>query len=313
MAELTGRILFTSGQAGDTDLWCLDLDTTSLRQLTVGRACNAKGRWSPDGTHVVYVSNEAGPRDLWLMAADGTHHERLTDDGRWHDHPDWSPDGSHIVCTSNREGAEDNEIWTLELRTGKWVRLTECAASDSYPAWAPAGRRIAFTSSRSGNQDVWLFDLVTKDLRQLTDAPGPDFGPAWSPDGTRIAFVAARVASCRDSVRTHPDLDVWVMNADGTRERQVTTSQGTDRCVTWSPDGSCLLYTASKPGGTAERLMTVSPDGAGAAPVAYERGPLEAEIGAEPVGLFSLLPAGIVRRCYPDAYFGTETYPHWIR
>ena len=44
MAELGGRILFTSGKDSDTDLWCLDLGAQALRQLTAGSWRNWKGR-----------------------------------------------------------------------------------------------------------------------------------------------------------------------------------------------------------------------------------------------------------------------------
>jgi hypothetical protein len=46
------------------------------------------------------------------------------------------------------------------------------------------------------------------------------------------------------------------------------------------------------------------------------RAPLEKEIDVAPVigvALFSFFPESIVRRFYPDSYFGTETYPHWAR
>jgi hypothetical protein len=45
----------------------------------------------------------------------------------------------------------------------------------------------------------------------------------------------------------------------------------------------------------------------------FDRSPLEQEIDAKPqcVGLFCLLPEGIIRKTYPDTYFGTERYPDW--
>src|SRR5262245_24596134 len=115
MEQLAGRVVFTSGRDGDTDLWRLDLASGTLRQLTFGNWRNWKGRWSPDGKRIVYVSTKLGPSDLWLMDADGDNATRLTKDGRWYDRPAWSPDGSRIACGSNREGSEDNEIWVLTL------------------------------------------------------------------------------------------------------------------------------------------------------------------------------------------------------
>ncbi len=315
MAELSGRIVFTSGDTSDTDLWCLDLAGKELRQLTSGNWRNAKGRCSPDGQRIVYVSNKLGPSDLWLVDADGRNAKRLTSDNRWYDHPDWSPDGRRIVCCSNREGVDNNEIWILTVQDGSWERVTECEAADSYPAWSPDGQRIAFSSARSGSEDVWVLELSSRRLTRLTDAPGRDFALAWSPDGTRVAFVADRAVTWRDRLQGEPDLDVWLMNADGSAQHRLTANQGTDRCVSWSPDGTHLIYSAAKLGDCGERLWGLAVGHGKPAAIEMDREPLEAEIGAHPVGfgLFSLLPERIIRMSYPDSYFGTETYPHWVR
>ena len=315
MAELGGRILFTSGKDSDTDLWCLDLGAQALRQLTAGSWRNWKGRWSPDGKQIVYVSGKLGPSDLWLMDASGDNAKRPTKDDRWYDHPAWSPDGRRIVCGSNREGSQDNEIWILTLADGSWTRLTESPASDFYPHWSPDGTRIAFSSSRGGSDDVWVIDLRSRQTTRLTDTPGRDFAPAWSPDGTRIAFVADRADSWRDRLLGDPDLDVWLMNADGSAQHRMTTNEGTDRCVAWSPDGTHVVYSSARPGDCGERLRVMRADGGAPAALPLDRRPLEREIGVRVsgIGLFGLLPESVLRRFYPDSHFGTETYPDWTR
>ena len=314
MDQLSGRILFTSGKDADTDLWGLDVARQTLRQLTFGTWRNWKGRWSPDGKRIVYASGKLGPSDLWLMDATGDNATRLTNDGRWYDYPAWSPDGARIVCGSNREGAPDNELWVLTLADRRWERLTDGPGPDFYPHWSPDGRRIAFSSGREGSDDVWVIDLTTRRQTRLTEAPGRDFAPAWSPDGKRIAFVADRADTWRERY-ADPDLDVWLMNADGTAQHRVTTNEGTDRCVAWSPDGAHLVYSSARSGDNGERLHILRADGRELGPLPLDRGPLEHEIDAPVarIGIFSLLPQGLARQFYPDSHFGTETYPDWTR
>lgn len=65
-----------------------------------------------------------------------------------------------------------------------------------------------------------------------------DSEPVWSPDGTMIAFV-----STRNGPGGMPDgpENVWLVNADGTGLRQLTT-EGNRTHPTWSPDGTKVAY-----------------------------------------------------------------------
>src|SRR5438093_13225335 len=84
--------------------------------------------------------------------------------------------------------------------------------------------RIAFDNF----DDVWAIDADGTDLIRLTHCPGPDFDPSWSPDGTQIAFRSERSGQP----------EVWVMNADGTGQRQLAAGLS----PAWSPDGSLIAF-----------------------------------------------------------------------
>lgn len=61
---------------------------------------------------------------------------------------------------------------------------------------------------------------------------GDDSTPSWSPDGSRIAFAR----------RSGGQSDVWVVNADGSRLRRLTSAPGAESHPSWSPDGSKIAY-----------------------------------------------------------------------
>jgi TolB protein len=56
--------------------------------------------------------------------------------------------------------------------------------------------------------------------------------PAWSPDGRQIAFASARSGN----------LEIHVMNADGSEPRQLTQSDGSKDLPNWSPDGTQIAF-----------------------------------------------------------------------
>jgi hypothetical protein len=75
-------------------------------------------------------------------------------------------------------------------------------------------------------------DLMGGEARTST---GTNTDPAWSPDGLRIAFVSDR----------NGNADVWIMNANGSDQTQLTFESGATEAPAWSPDGTRIAYGVS--------------------------------------------------------------------
>jgi TolB protein len=113
-------------------------------------------------------------------------------------------------------------------------RLTNSPGLDGFPTWSPDGERIAFATDRAGggNWELYVMDSDGRHQRRLTNTPQQkEAVPAWSSDGKYIAYVA-------DIFGDNPT--IWVMNADGSERRQLTTRAS---WPSWSPDGQRIIYT----------------------------------------------------------------------
>src|ERR1051325_9153593 len=68
--------------------------------------------------------------------------------------------------------------------------------------------------------------------------------PQMSPDGKKILYVRqfADIMSDRNLS------NIWVIDADGTNNRAVTTGRRSDSSPRWSPDGSRILYISDQDG-----------------------------------------------------------------
>jgi Tol biopolymer transport system component len=106
------------------------------------------------------------------------------------------------------------------------------------------GLDLAFVSTRDGDYAIYRMSGDGKGERRVTDhaadssTPESLFfqvEPAWSPDGTKIAFSSRRSGS----------YDVYVMNADGTGTRRLTSGRADDSHPTWSPDGQQVAFARS--------------------------------------------------------------------
>lgn len=122
------------------------------------------------------------------------------------------------------------------------------AIADTNPAVSAGGARVAFEHAR----DIWIMDHDGTDPRPVTTDGGAadDLQPAWSPDGTKIAFY--RITS---SAR-----DIYVINADGSNLRQLTTATTQDSDPAWSPDGTKIAYVVC-----CQNIWVMNADGTGQA------------------------------------------------
>ncbi len=104
---------------------------------------------------------------------------------------------------------------------------------------------IAFASDRGDQVTVQIWTMrVIRDAQgqvladsfnQLTFDEGDKDQPVWSPDGSQIAYVAS-------GAEGH-GLDIWVMDADGSNQVNLTNHPGDEFDPVWAPDGSLIAFT----------------------------------------------------------------------
>ena len=118
------------------------------------------------------------------------------------------------------------------------------------PAWRPDGKEILLTSYRAGRPELWSFRLADRAFRRVGQIPNA-MGGVYSPDGSRIAFTATDGGNS----------DVWVMAADGTGARKLTSDPALDLSPSWSPDGKRLAFVSDRAG--TPQIYLMNADGSG--------------------------------------------------
>lgn len=120
-----------------------------------------------------------------------------------------NPAGDRLVfsCEMDGDGDSYREICTLGVDGDSLVRLTDNDHWDLYPCWSPDGDRITFLSWRHTNLDIYIMNAPDGGNQHLLyDSGFHDSDLHWQ--GDRIVFT-------RNS-------QIWIMNEDGTGDRQVT-------------------------------------------------------------------------------------------
>jgi Tol biopolymer transport system component len=109
--------------------------------------------------------------------------------------------------------------------------------------------RIAFITAATPFQ----VETIEPDGSQRSGPLVTGLQPAWSPDGTRIAYVAS----------TGGISQIFVMNADGSGQTQVTHETTTTTAASWpawSPDGKRIAFTRDAPNNKSQ-LAVIDADG----------------------------------------------------
>ncbi len=216
------RIAFGRRSARGWRLYTMDATGARVRAITGTLSLAEAPTWSPDGRRLAFEWMPLPPprnfaQQIAIVSADGTGLRILTSYAMFRGgtaDPAWSPDGKTILfsgTTSRLEGAR-TDLWSVGP-DGRGTRKRFGNAGGA--AWSPDGRRIAF--SRRG--DIYTSTPAGTDLRRLTHGYYADsIEPSWSPDGTRIVFSTAHY----DKNKQETSQCITIMNADGTRRREIT-------------------------------------------------------------------------------------------
>jgi TolB protein len=253
-----GRIVFDSNRLrteaepfNTFDLFVMNVDGTGETHLVRGSSAT----WSPDGKRIAFHASASGTgqpiismrpgaattdSDIFILNVDDFLKHRaqsrnVTNNPATVDEDaDWSPDGRKILFTSHPVGDKtDNnvtaEIYTIDLDgKQKPVRLTNNTEEERAPTWSPDGKRILFMC-RKGPGVIPTFELCVMSadgtgLTRLTKT-GRYLTPRWSPDGRQIVFHKAVGGPGR--------FQLFLINADGTGERQLTNPPGMNGFANW--------------------------------------------------------------------------------
>ena len=265
----------------------------NIRRLTNGGE-NAEAYFSHDGQWLTFQSTRDGRTcdQQYVMRIDGSDVRRISNgDGKTTCGYFFDGDRKLFFASTHAHGAacpprpdpsqgyvwglDKFDIYTMDRDSSSLHRLTSYDVYTAEGTLSPDGKTIVFTSLKDGDLDIYTMNVDGSNVRRLTTAPGYDGGPFFSPDGKRIVYRAYHPTDSTE-LRTYQDLlrqemvrpnkmEIWVMNADGSDQRQVTNLGGANFAPFFTPDGTRIIFSSNykNPHSRNFDLYLVNPDGTG--------------------------------------------------
>ena len=225
----------------------------NMRMLTNGGE-NAEAYFSFDGTKIIFQSTRDGYDcdQIFIMNPDGSDVQRVSNGKGRTTCSYFFPDGQHVLYASTFLGGDncpmkpdmskgytwalynDYDIFVSKPDGSDLKQLTDVKGYDAEATISPKGDKIIFTSTRDNDIELYSMNLDGTDVKRLTNEIGYDGGAYFSYDGTMIVFRASRPKT-EEEIKDFKNnlaqglvrptqLEIYVMNADGSNIRQVTNN-----------------------------------------------------------------------------------------
>ncbi|MEJ7577765.1 MAG: winged helix-turn-helix domain-containing protein [Pyrinomonadaceae bacterium] len=196
--------------------------------------------WSPDGELIACVVRNVDAENDYMTvvgvrASDGA--EIPLTSHRWADVSGvaWLRDGSGLVVVAGEKtGAQ---IWLLSYTSGEARQITNDL--NIYGSIGTTGDSKLLLVQRSSISGMWVMNnsQPMDDARQISSESGGYEDFCWTPDG-RIVYRS----------RGGGDSNLWIVNADGTNPRQLTTNARVWPSLAISSDGRYIVFASARSG-----------------------------------------------------------------
>ncbi len=262
------------------------------RQLTFGGE-NAEAYFSADDRHLILQSThgEYGCDQIFTLPIAGGE-LRLVSTAKGRTTCSYFfPAGDKILYSSTHLAGENcppppdysqGYVWALypsydifiaDRDGGNLTPLTDTPGYDAEATISRDGKKIVFTSLRDGDLDIYVMDADGSNVKRLTNELGYDGGPFFSYDGKKIVYRAYHpklkeeqedyLRLLKQNLIRPSQLDIFVMDADGSNKRQLTDNGAANFGPYFFPSGDRVIFASNmhEPGSRNFDLYAIGLDG----------------------------------------------------
>jgi Tol biopolymer transport system component len=276
----------------------------NVRQLSFG-GTNAEAYFSADGKQLIFQSTRGDLKcdQIFTMNIDGSDVKMISTGKGRTTCSYFYPNGKKILYASTHLASPDCpprpdfskgyvwavypgfDIFTANPDGSDLKQLTKTPGYDAEATISEDGKKIVFTSMRNGDLDIYSMDSNGKHVKQLTHELGYDGGPFFSPDRKWIVYRAyhpkteQEINDYKDLLKQNvirpTSLEIWIMKADGSQKKQLTTLGAASFGPSFFDGGKRIIFSSNigATGGMGNfELYAINADGSNLERITYSDG-----------------------------------------
>lgn len=203
--------------------------------------------WSPDGKVIACLAGTVTDtgRQVEIIevgVADGAQRTISSQGWKFAGRVEWLSDGSGLFTTVSDYAFGPYQIWHVSYPAGEAQRVTSDLSNYRSMSLTSDSKTLVAVQSDI-RPYVWVApNGDVSRARQITSGPGAGndyWGFSWTPDN-KIVYVSTLSGN----------QDIWIMDADGSNQKQLTFDGRSDFDPSVSPDGRYVAFASERSGNT---------------------------------------------------------------
>ncbi len=183
-----GKIVYSTTEGGNADIWTIDEDGGGKRQLTSDKSAEVSPTISKDGRYLIFLSNRSGKMSIWRSHSDGTNPIQLTENKHVTE-AIISPDSDTVFyLAKNSVGFET--LWKVSINGENDSQITQKTTRS--PRISPDGKTIAaYFPDAENKMSLTLLSSENGDVIKHLETPPHDNIPFldWAKNGQDLFVI----------------------------------------------------------------------------------------------------------------------------